>query len=558
MNKYLSNISCKVGVKMNGGKYKLIESKNGIYPWYNNERVSFKGYFLYNGIFYSGNLATNKIFNLVKTNGFDKTLEVLNGFFSIIYRNDDSIFFANDRLRAFPLFYARINDEISISDDVEELIKNIEISCNLKYNSEAINEFKSTSLFTTGDKTLIESIYQVEAGQKVRYNLYDGTLTKKFYFRYNHDNLVSNLEKKNIEALKNEFKIVYFEQVGRDLVESLNGKYAIVPLSGGADSRMIISMLKKFNYQNVICYTYGDSKSKEVKISQKVARDNNYEWHLVEYNNEIWRVLKENSIYDNYLKYSGKYTSCPHIQDLYAIYYLKNKGIIPNNSVFIPGHSGDMVAGSHITKDFIESNSISQSKLMDLIIKKHYLYIENNKVSKKLVEGYIQKNLINKNVYSSEEAVNEYEYFNMIERQAKFICNSVRAYEFFGFEWRMPLWDNRVISFWSHVPVDLRYQRKFYFEAIGEEKIESTNDQTIIKSLASFVRNNLPVLRTVFRYAFRIKEYFNHPFRWGYIVPFKKYLRYLFLGGENFQINYIVSHDYIVNNIKDKSWENDD
>jgi asparagine synthase (glutamine-hydrolysing) len=121
----------------------------------------------------------------------------------------------------------------------------------------------------------------------------------------------------------------------------------------------------------------------------------------------------------------------------------------------------------------------------------------------------------------------------------------------------MPLWDNRVISFWSHIPVDLRYQRKFYYEAIGEEMIESTNDQTISKNIASFVRNNLPVLRTLFRYSFRIKEYFNHPFRWGHIVPLKKYLHYLFLGGENFQINYIVSHEYIVNNIKDKSWEND-
>lgn len=542
---------------MNGKKYKLIESKNRIYPWYNNEKISFKGYFLYGGIFYSGNLAINKLFDLLKANGFDRTLEVLNGFFSIIYRNDDSICFANDRLRAFPLFYTLMNDEMSISDNVEDLIDNIEISRNLNYNGEAINEFLSTSLFTSGDKTLIDEINQVEAGQTVRYSLYDGTLTKKFYFRYNHDNLLSSLKKPELDALKNEFESVYFEKVGRDLVESLNGKYAIVPLSGGADSRMIISMLKRFDYQNVICYTYGDAKSKEVKISERVARHNNYEWHLVEYNNETWRILKENSIYDNYLKYSGKYSSCPHIQDIYAIYYLKNKGIIPNDSVFIPGHSGDMVAGSHITKDFIESNSISQSKLMDLIIKKHYLYIENNKVSKELLEGYIKKNLINKNVYSSEEAVNEYEYFNMIERQAKFICNSVRAYEFFGFEWRMPLWDNRVISFWSHVPIDLRYQRKFYFQAIGEEKIESTNDQTISKSLASFVRNNLPVLRILFRYSFRIKEYFDHPFRWGHIVPFNKYLRYIFSVGENFQINYIVSQEYIENNIKDKRWEND-
>ena len=49
--------------------------------------------------------------------------------------------------------------------------------------------------------------------------------------------------------------------------------------------------------------------------------------------------------------------------------------------------------------------------------------------------------------------------FNGYERQAKFIVNSVRVYEFFGYAWRIPLWDRELIDFFLKVP--LKYRMRY-------------------------------------------------------------------------------------------------
>lgn len=57
------------------------------------------------------------------------------------------------------------------------------------------------------------------------------------------------------------------------------------------------------------------------------------------------------------------------------------------------------------------------------------------------------------------------ECFNWQERQSKFIANSVKCYEYFGFEWRIPLWDNEIADYWMRVPARCRYGRNLFFAA---------------------------------------------------------------------------------------------
>ena len=50
------------------------------------------------------------------------------------------------------------------------------------------------------------------------------------------------------------------------------------------------------------------------------------------------------------------------------------------------------------------------------------------------------------------------------ERQAKFILNSFRVYEFFGYEALAPFWDHRLIEFWLSVETSLKFSRDFFKE----------------------------------------------------------------------------------------------
>ena len=49
-----------------------------------------------------------------------------------------------------------------------------------------------------------------------------------------------------------------------------------------------------------------------------------------------------------------------------------------------------------------------------------------------------------------EDAQDAFEVWDWQERQAKWIVNSVRNYEFYGYEWRMPLWYNEIMDYWPH------------------------------------------------------------------------------------------------------------
>ena len=48
--------------------------------------------------------------------------------------------------------------------------------------------------------------------------------------------------------------------------------------------------------------------------------------------------------------------------------------------------------------------------------------------------------------------VQEYMLWEWKNRQAKFIANDVRAYEFAGLDWELPFWDKRLCDFFSKLP----------------------------------------------------------------------------------------------------------
>ena len=44
-----------------------------------------------------------------------------------------------------------------------------------------------------------------------------------------------------------------------------------------------------------------------------------------------------------------------------------------------------------------------------------------------------------------------FDNWNIQNRQANFIVNAVRVYEYFGVDWRIPLWDDELSDFWLSI-----------------------------------------------------------------------------------------------------------
>ena len=59
-----------------------------------------------------------------------------------------------------------------------------------------------------------------------------------------------------------------------------------------------------------------------------------------------------------------------------------------------------------------------------------------------------------------------YELFEFQERQAKFVVSGQRVYEYFGCDWRLPLWDAAYVDFFERMPLSAKIGQSLYREVL--------------------------------------------------------------------------------------------
>ena len=348
-------------------------------------------------------------------------------------------------VRQKPLFIDKrtkiISDTISITQPFE-------------FAESAILELLSFG-YVLGSYTLIPEIMQIIAGRKIIYDNYkDKPETSDIYKNLPEISLSSQSEheKAFIETLHEVFE--------ESIIISRN-KRIFVPLSGGYDSRLLVCMLKEFNVKNVVCFSYGlpGAGSKETDISQEVSRRLGYPWHYIPYNIDKLRNSLKSERFLKYLLFAHNFSSLPHIQEFIALEEIEK--LFPNEDfILAPGHSADFSAGSHLTA-LVENAQKTRCiwDLYDAIIAKHFV------LRKLPVPKVIKTNLMN-DLNELKNHINEpyrvFEVWDWYERQAKFIVNSVRLYEFFGHYWWLPFWDKRFIDFWLSIPIEYKLGKRLY------------------------------------------------------------------------------------------------
>lgn len=499
---------------------KIYLRQKEVYPWTIAGGISFRGYFIEDDVFYNGNHAIRRLLELFELERIENVLQQLNGAFCLIWEKDEQVVCAVDRLRSLPLFYTRNDGNMQIGDDVDALVKNMPVRNILEISEK---EFISTSLFVTGNKTLLEGLYQVEAGTFCVFDKETSKISTVQYFQMEHGEFVNDFN----ELEKNFWQA--YGMVAKHLVRALNGRTAVIPLSGGADSRMVLTMLKMEEYKNVICYTYGRENNAEAEISRHVAEEFGYPWIFVPYTKKMWKEARKSKELLDYKEYAFAFTSTPHLQDFLAVKYLTGKKMIPQDGVFVPGHSGDLIAGSHITKEYLKKD-LSRDAFLQSVYSKFF----TSHIDSEIKEG-IAKRFPLCEAGETEKMASWTEWFNIQERQAKFIVNSVRVYEFFGHEWLIPLWDNCLFEFWKHVPMEWRYQRKLYF-TIVKSQIPSTNDASIKKEVANVMRG-IPGLRVLCRKVKKMLNWWKSPLMTERVVGFCAYIKSCLCENQFFTIN---------------------
>lgn len=474
--------------------------------WYKHEdkeiAIYLKGYAYYDGKLIGGDdlveVFSAELGHTDKCNihNFSKIIDDMNGSFSVIYKTNDRIFAAVDKVRSIPLFYGIEDNQVYLSDD-GNFIKT-------KMGSSGKNIIQETEFmltgYVTGSETLHSDIFQLQAAECLYVNG-EGINLQKVTMRY-YAYYEKSYTEKNISDLHSEHDAI-INRVFLRLLKSLNGKPVVIPLSGGLDSRLIACMFRKYNYDNVICFSYGIPNNTESVISKMVAKQLGFPWVFVEYSHKKWYDLIRSSYGKEYLTYLQGISSVAHVQDWPAVYELKNKGMVPKDSIFIPGHSFDFLGGSHIPEKLFYGHDLGIDDLVESIISRHYTLWDISQqdtntqimLKEKILTSFSDISMENRN-----NLISAFECWVWQERQAKFIVNSCRVYEYWGFDWRIPLWDDELIHYWSKIPPNKKYRRKMLRQYLSDFIFKQHNVDFENNNISDISKNDIYLSRKVFQY----------------------------------------------------------
>ncbi len=417
--------------------------------WYFDENVYIKGYCFDET---SNFCEKNKLWMLFSSIEDEvsllKTLTSLNGIFSVIINKPSFQAVVVDKARTTPLFFRRLDNQFIVTDNSYSLLREDDT-----IDTYAEFEYQNFNV-TLGDRTLVEQIKQIKPLHYALFN--DANCIQKPYYNYSvkaEDIVAVNYEKKFTETLHRTFK---------RLVQSVGKKQLVVPLTGGYDSRLILCMLKELKCENVVCYTVGREYCAEVTNAREVARRLGYRHYFINNcNADLMMKFKSETQFEDYYKFMGNLSSFVFVFEYLALQELTERNLIEKDAVFVPGHSGDFLAGSHFTKSGVKDD-FSKRKLTKAVMS--FLFPNEYRV-KSSYKGKLKKQIgekINNSYQNYCLPHSILDEFSMRIRLQPFINNAARIYEFFSYELRLPFWDGEMLNLFKHMPYKLKTFNVFY------------------------------------------------------------------------------------------------
>jgi len=383
---------------------------------------------------------------------FSTILQQHDGLFRLVIERGDNLLAAVDRVRSLPLFYMVNKGRLQLSTNAFDLYDLLRPE---KPDPGSINQFLLSG-FVMGGDTLFSQIKQLQAGQFLCWNKAQNKLRVKDYYRYIH---IQGEAPDDPLAAMDDMHV----RMAHSLIAGARGRTLAIPLSGGYDSRLLAVMLKRLGYDKVICFTYSHPHKGESKASRAIARYLGYPWRMLEYEPKAWYDAFQADKRRQFFRFGTGLCSSPHIQDWLAVWLLKQHEELPPDTIFVPGHTGGFLQGANLLPLFGKKEVISGIEVMNAIYFKHFnLWITYDEQFVKEMGDRFLELLQIRAVHTAEEAASLYDFFDWRERQAKFIVNSVRVYEFWGYEWRLPMWELDFLEYWRRIPIRQRFQRQLY------------------------------------------------------------------------------------------------
>lgn len=370
-------------------------------------------------------------------------LRTLNGQFAVVRNGRDFCAAAIDRSRLFPIFY-RLGDDggVTVSDDAYALLSRGD-----ELDQLGLAQYEASGC-TFGGRTLVGGVRQVRPGGYVTGR--GGDVEACLY----------GAEAQEVRPLSFEAVEALLRRVFHRLALSVGSRQIVVPLSGGQDSRLVLCRLKRLGVEDVVTYTVGCATSAEVTRARAVAAALGFEWHGVEITADDARFVRE-ADFMKYCHFVGECVNFLWLYDYVVVTKLKAMGALRADAVFVPGHSADFNAGSHLRKAMIRETS--SERYVRSAIRYDIFEYDHQVGAWPPVTSVLDRGLA-----CGLAPWSAFQDFEFSTRLPNNINNSARVYEFCGYDVRLPFWDAEFLDAFRRLPFSQLDGCQFYDKYVRE------------------------------------------------------------------------------------------
>lgn len=386
--------------------------------------------------------------------GSEPAVESIAGHWCAVLDTQDGVIAAQDPIRSWPLFSVGTPSGQRVFTDSIETARSLAGAPSV--SPESAIEFVNLG-YVTGSDTLFNGIEQLQPGAWHEART-DGSTRLGIRSLPVHavPGVTDPLELHRAfdEAL---------DQVFDRLFANVGSRQLVIPLSGGLDSRLLAVAMKERGHTNVVNFTYGVGRTREVEISEEVATSLQQRWEFIDYTNAEIRDAWASPEAGQFIRDSYAGSSLPHIQDWYPVKELKRRDLIDADAVFLPGHT--IVGNMHDEHILSSDTPVSREALIEVMIAHHATLQPDTR--KLLASPRFMAKLngfLDRVGYdgSPESRLDALEHWNVLERQTKYINNSMRCYEHFGHDWALPMLDREILKVWASFDGSIAQNRDWY------------------------------------------------------------------------------------------------
>lgn len=380
----------------------------------------------------------------------DPVLERLNGFFAVVSQRGDETHLVADRLASHALFYGRASGTVYVSDDADWVRDQVGDE---SYAPTAELEYLLSG-YVTGRRTLSPNVAQVVSGERVVVSE-ESDVRRHRWFRFPGTGESSHA---STESLLRALDDVYLNVYER-LIEYADGRPIVVSLSAGHDSRLNLLMLSRLGYENLLALTYAEEDA-ETNLCKRIVDDLGVPWIYTGETHQQWFEWYNSSERERFEAASDYLHRLPTLGTVMGVKTVHEQELIPNDAVFVTG-DGVISTGEHLMPAIVEADELAPGEVYERIAASHYKFWNWGDDVADVLHRRVEAGLDDVQIETPTDGVRALERWDWQERQSKFIPRNY-TYDFWDYDWWLPLWDAELVDFWRRLPVDRKFDKQLH------------------------------------------------------------------------------------------------